>query len=411
MPSDIRSRLVDQSDIAGISLMLRALRGGRFQTRQQLGELTLLSRSQINQRLGLLRAAGLIEELSTSESTGGRPARALSITRGRGYVLSAALGIEGLVIAAVDLSGDLIDERRADVQIALGPHKVLDSCLELSRELMATANLNAPWGVGISVPGPVDHDRGTVSSPPVMPGWNRFPIQQWLQDRLSSPCWIDNDANAIAVGEHRYGTGRGHDDLIAVEIGAGIGSGIIMGDALQRGDKGCAGDIGHLPVRDSQVPCRCGNIGCLEAVAGGMALTELANQLIHDGQSAILTEISAGLPATAADLTRAAEFGDTLCLGLVQQAGARIGAVLANVVSILNPSKVIIGGSLSNSEALFTAIRKSLYAQALPLASRDLLLQRSSLGDVAGVLGTAELVLDQLFSPLVFSQWLAIEKS
>ena len=393
-------------DGAGLSLMLRALRGSGPHTRQQLGEHACLSRPQVNQRLQVLRELGLVDDGAATSSSVGRPPRAVLIRRGRGFVLSCALGVKGLVVSMVDLSGELVDDRQEDMDVAMGPAVVLGRCVQLCNELTAAAAGGEPWGVGISVPGPVDYAKGAVVSPPVMPGWDQFPIRGWMSDKLNAPCWVDNDANAMAVGEHRYGAGRGHDDLVCVKIGSGIGSGIIMSGALQRGDKGCAGDIGHLPIMGSHVPCRCGNVGCLEAVAGGLALTAVAEGLAQRGESSVLTETLGGRPATAADLTRAAELGDTTCLAILQEAGERIGSVLANVVSLPNPSQVIIGGGLSHAgEMLFTAIRKSLYAHALPLASRDLLLRTSVLGDKAAVYGTAELVLDQLFSPAILQRW------
>ncbi|MFF2445440.1 ROK family protein, partial [Priestia megaterium] len=194
---------------------------------------------------------------------------------------------------------------------------------------------------------------------------------------------------------------------VYVKLGSGIGSGIIMGGVLQRGDGGCAGDVGHLPVPGASAPCPCGNIGCLEAVAGGLALGRVAAALAEDGRSPLLRTLAEdGAEPDASALARAAERGDPAALETLRLAGSQIGEVLASVVSLLNPSQLVLGGGLSYSgDVLVSSIRTSLYARALPLASRDLLVRRAALGEAGGVLGTAELIVERLFSPGVLDQW------
>lgn len=388
----------------GIDLVLRTVRTRGPQTRQDLVAATGLSRSQIDQRLDQLRELGLIEEVEQTVVTGGRRARPIGLRRDSGHVLAISMGVTGVVVGAVGLDGRLQGEESRPIDIAAGPHEVLGGCLELCAELAATA-AGKTWAAGIAVPGPVDIDEGIVVSPPVMPGWDGFPIRSWLASRLRVPVWLDNDANVTALGEYRYGAGRGHDDLVYVKLGSGIGAGIIMGGALQHGNGGSAGDIGHLPVPGSATPCRCGNSGCLEAVAGGLALARVAEQLAESGSTYLRRAREQGR-LDAASLVRAAEHGDDRALAELHRAGGRIGEVLASVVSLLNPAQLIVGGGLARAgDVLLSSLRKSLYARALPLASRDLLVRRAELGDAGGLNGTAELVLDALFAPALFSQW------
>ncbi|MER5645867.1 ROK family protein [Streptosporangium sp. NPDC002524] len=385
--------------------VVRALRGAGPLTRQDLMAHTGLTRAQVDQRLEQLRQLDLVEDGSGSVVTGGRRARAISLRRRAGYVLSVALGASGVTVAAVDLSGAIIDDRSQPIDIAAGPHDVLGTCVELCQRVLDEVG-GRPWAVGVTVPGPVDLDRGIVVSPPIMPGWDQFPIRDWLGDKLGLAAWLGNDANATALGEYRYGAGKGHRNMVYVKLGSGIGSGIIMGGVLQHGDGGCAGDVGHLPVPGQTLPCRCGNIGCLEAVAGGFALARVAEEIAESGRSGVLTAMRENGPLNAAALARAAEYGDNEALEVLQLAGAQIGEVLAFVVSLLNPSQLVIGGGLSYSgDVLLSSVRKSLYARALPLASRDLLVRRAALGEAGGVQGTAELLYERLFSPLVLEQW------
>ena len=397
----------------GPEALLRVLRTTGPATRQELMAGTGLTRAQIDQRLEALRELGLVEETVVALNTGGRRPRAITLRPRAGFVLTFCIGATGLVVAAVDLAGDLIDERRHTVDVAEGPHAVLGHCVALGQELTAEIGA-APWGIGVCVPGPVDIDRGIVVSPPIMPGWDHFPIRDWVADKTDTACWLDNDANATAVGEFRHGAGRTLrervGEMVYVHLGTGIGAGIIMGGRLQRGDGGGAGDVGHLPSPGADVACPCGNVGCLEAVAGGRALGRLAEQLATDERSPLLAEMRNQLPAgatlDAAALARAAERGDSTSLEALRTAGDRIGEVLASVVSLLNPAQLVIGGGLSRSgDILLSAVRKSLYNRALPLASRDLLVRRATLGDVGAAFGLAEQVLDGLFSVELLDQW------
>jgi predicted NBD/HSP70 family sugar kinase len=329
-------------------------------------------------------------------------------------VLTCSIGATGVLVTAIDLAGTVLTERRGLLDISAGPSSVLGACAGLIERLIDDLG-DQPWGVGVSVPGPVDIDAGIVVNPPIMAGWDRFPIRDWMAEKLNAAVWLDNDANAAALGELRHGLGRASQErsageLVYVHLGTGIGSGIVMGGRLQRGALGCAGDVGHLPSPGATAPCPCGNSGCLEAVAGGAALGRVARSLAEDGRSPALSEMAAALPdgqqLDAADLSRAAERGDAAALNALRTAGTQIGEVLAFVVSLLNPGQLILGGGLALSgDLMLSAVRQSLYARALPLASRDLLVRRTSLNELGSAHGLAELVIDGLFTPEVLDSW------
>jgi glucokinase-like ROK family protein len=265
------------------------------------------------------------------------------------------------------------------------------------------------WGIGIGVPGPVEFESGRPVSPPIMPGWDLYPVRE----RFASyrvPVWVDNDVNIMALGEGTAGLGRGRDNFVFIKIGTGIGAGIIVGGRLHRGTKGCAGDIGHIQVIDSgpEVVCRCGHFGCLEALAGGAALGRDAEAAAREGRSrflATLLEEKGSLEAL--DVARAATHGDPTSVELVTSAGRLVGRVVAGIVNFFNPSLVVIGGGVAGTgDLLLATIRESVYRRSLPLATRDLTVKRSTLGGLAGVVGAAAMVTDELFAPQRLSQWL-----
>jgi predicted NBD/HSP70 family sugar kinase len=221
---------------------------------------------------------------------------------------------------------------------------------------------------------------------------------------------VDNEVNLMALGEFRAGAGRGVRDLVFIKIGSGIGAGLISGGQLHRGANGCAGDVGHIAVLDDEtVVCRCGNTGCLEALAGGAALARDGLVAATSGRSRFLAQlISSGAPVDAKAIARAAEHGDPVSVDLLQRSGRRVGDMLATLVNFFNPSLILIGGGVAASgDQFLAAIRQSVYARSLPLATRDLRLSRSPLGDRAGLMGAGFMVADELFSHELLGAWLA----
>jgi glucokinase-like ROK family protein len=243
-----------------------------------------------------------------------------------------------------------------------------------------------------------------------MPGWNGYPVRDRFVERYGAPVWVDNDVNIMALGEWRSGAARYHANVVFVKIGTGIGAGVISDGYLHRGARGSAGDVGHIQVTDDRsVVCRCGNIGCLEAMAGGHALAREAEAAARDGRSAYLAEILAsGGRLSARDLADGATRGDGVCQELLQRSGHLVGAMLASVVNFFNPSLIVIGGGVASAgDQLLAAVREAVYRRSLPLATRDLLILPSALGGRTGSIGAAAMVADELFSPANLAATLA----
>ncbi len=396
------------SEVGGESLdalvsILDEIRQARSRSRAELVTRTGLSRGVVAQRVAELIELGLVVDDELGPSTGGRPPRQMSFRADAGHVLVADLGATSIDVAVTDLDGRILGHRDEPADIAAGPDACLQRVDELFAELTA-ATRDLPgrlWGIGIGVPGPVEFRSGRPVSPPIMPGWDDYPVRERFVARYSAPVWVDNDVNVLALGEWRAGIAVGHDNVIVVKIGTGIGAGIISNGHIHRGAQGSAGDVGHIQVvDDTAIICRCGNVGCLEALAGGAAIG-------RDGETAALEGRSERLVAaldqhgrvTAADVARAASFGDPVSVALLQSAGRRVGLMLASVVNLFNPSLVVVGGGVAQSgDQLLAAIRETVYRRSLPLATRELIIHRSSLGALAGVIGASSMVVEQLFS-------------
>ena len=373
----------------GAGLLLGLIRDGEAVTRSDLVRLTGLARSTVAQRLEALLQHGLVYEAGGSASTGGRPPTLLAFNEGAGVVLVADLGATHSRLVASDLAGAPLAEVALDLDIARGPEQVLGAVHERFTELLRDIDRRPDdvRGIGVGVPGPVAFHKGEPVNPPIMPGWDAFPIPAWFAERYDAPVLVDNDVNIMAVGEH-WTQWRDAAEMLCVKVGTGIGCGIVVDGHIHRGAQGAAGDIGHIRVSGhDDVICRCGNVGCLEAVAGGRAL------------AARLSE--AGLPASnSRDVVGLVRGGEPLAIQAVREAGRYLGEVLATSVNFFNPAVIVIGGDLAEAhQQLLTGVREVIFQRSLPLATGDLRIVPSRLGDRAGAIGAAVMVTEHVLAP------------
>ncbi|NMH98786.1 ROK family protein [Pseudonocardia sp. K10HN5] len=400
----------DQLD--SLVAVLDMVRFGEARTRPELSRRAGLGRTVITQRLGQLIGSGLLEEGQLGRSTGGRAPRELRFRAEAGAVLVAELGATGLSAGLTDLAGNLLVHRDATWDIAAGPEATLSLVEELFDALLADGHPSPVWGIGVGVPGPVEFASGRPVAPPIMPGWDGYPVRDRLAARYDVPVWVDNEVNTMALGEVRAGLARDVADMIYVKIGTGIGAGLVSGGRLHRGAQGCAGDIGHVALVSSvpgaaDVVCRCGNVGCLEALAGGAALARDATVAAGEGRSPVLAQRLEQGPLQALDVVTAAEFGDPVAVELLQRAGRLVGETLAALVNFYNPAMVLLGGGVGASgDLLLASIRHAVYRRSLPLATRDLQIARSPLSGRAGLLGAAFMVVDELLSRERLGRWI-----
>jgi glucokinase-like ROK family protein len=394
--------------------VLDLIRFGEVTTRPELSRRSGLGRTVVAQRVSQLLQSGLLTEGPRAPSTGGRPARALKFRAEAGAILAVELGATSLGIGIADLAGKLTASYEEPCDIAAGPDAVLSRAEELLDDLLAERPPQASpvWGVGIGLPGPVEYASGRPIAPPIMPGWDGYPVRGRLAERYDVPTWVDNDVNLMALGELRLGLARGERDVVFIKLGTGIGAGLISGGLLHRGAQGAAGDVGHIAVADdSSVICRCGNVGCLEALAGGAALGKLATDAARSGRSQFLaSRLAERDPGTlaASDLGEAAMRGDPVAVEIFGQTGRHIGGMLATLVNFFNPSLVVIGGGIAAAgDQLLASIRQTVYQRSLPLATRDLRIARSALSDKSGLHGAALVVVDELLSRLRLPLWIS----
>jgi glucokinase-like ROK family protein len=404
------TRLASLTDIPpGLVEILDYIRRHGPCTRGALAEEIGLSRAVITQRLAALASYGLIAEDGVGPSTGGRAPRRLRFCADAGYLLVADLGATSIDVAVADLGGDILAHLAEPADISAGPDVVLARVETLFEEALRQAGPpGVLWGIGIGVPGPVEFETGRPISPPIMPGWDDYRVRGRFAP-YGVPVWVDNDVNVMALGELTAGIGRGLENFVFVKIGTGIGAGIIVRGEIHRGAQGCAGDIGHIQIAaDREVICRCGNVNCLEAHAGGAALARDGEAAAREGRSPFLRAILEETGSLdAADVARGATHGDVASVELIANAGQLVGQAVAAIVNFFNPSLIVIGGGVAGAgDTLLATIRQTVYRRSLPLSTRDLGVHRSTLRDRAGVVGAATMVANELFAPAFMSRWL-----
>ncbi|MFD0790687.1 ROK family protein [Microbacterium insulae] len=311
-----------------------------------------------------------------------------------------------ITVGVADLRGRLLRTSHEDWSVENGPDATMQRVKEHMESLAAQEPTPRPWGIGVGVPGPVDVTTARLVSPPIMPGWDGFSARAWLREHFDAPVWVDNDVNLMAIGEWTSGPGPRADDMLFIKLGTGIGSAVISRGRLLRGQRGAAGDIGHIHVTDSaNAVCRCGLVGCLEAVAGGWSL--LAEATLRSEESPVFRRaIAERGQITLGDIGAAARDGDPLVRELVESRATAVGDVAANLVNFANPGQLVIGGGvLRTGEDFLEVISDVIRRRGTRLATDGLVIRAASLNQQEGVVGAVLLAAENLFAPAALAQW------
>lgn len=382
----------------GCGAILSLIASGKAQSRSSLAKASGRSRSTIAERLAALFAAGFVQESAEALPSGGRPARVLRLNKNFGIVLVANVGEDHVHLAVTDLEPDIIAERVSALDVRSGPETILAWIAKEFGVLLEEVRRPKPevLGICLGLPAPVDYDAARIFGPSVMLGWDDFDIRGWMSAHFAAPVLVENDVNLMTLSEFR----RFWPDVgqfLFIKAGTGIGSGIISDGRIYRGAQGAAGDIGHIQFSSVDAPlCRCGKLGCVEARAAGWAL---ARDLRTRGFKA----------QNARDVIDLVRINQPEAIQLVRAAGRVLGEVTADVVSVLNPAVIVIGGTLSEAEEhLLSGVRELVYQRSLPLATRKLQIAaaRSDPG-VGLLLGAAHLVIESQLAPAAVERTIA----
>jgi glucokinase len=320
-----------------------------------------------------------------------RDAPVLAIDIGGTKILTAIFSTDGRMLTS-DVRPTLAGE---GVDAVIGRLlSAIDSILNSRR--MEPSQLGA---IVIACAGGIDTGRGVVVTPsPNMPGWVDIPLADIVRRKFSASTFLVNDASAAALGEHRYGAGRGVNNLVLITLGTGIGGGIITDGRLYLGAVGGAGEIGHMSIDVNGPKCGCGNTGCLEILASGTAVASDAIRRIHQGERSILSEMVGGKieNITAEMVGKAARSGDKVSRDVIARAAFYLGIGMVNIANIFNPEMIVIGGGMAElGEMIIEPGRRLVTERAFSISSRVVRIVTAQLGNEAGVYGAAAYALDK----------------
>lgn len=378
------------------------IRTGRARTRQELARQTGMGRNTISSLINVAIDAGLIAPDGSAPSTGGRAPATWRFRQEAGLALVVGVHTSTLRLAVTDLAGQPIERRTLNWPITRGPAATLARAAEELQDMVRGHDLPV-WAAAVSLPGPIDQETGRPSSPPIMPGWDDFDVIGTLSRSLDVPVTTGNDVNIMLLG---YASalpgrvGRKPANILYLQVGTGIGVGIISNGHLHLGAAGAAGDIGHVQVSGTDsVICRCGRTGCLEAVAGGWALLRDARRAAVEGLSPHLREcLDRSGELTTEDIVVGVGLGDTECVTLMVRSATAVGDALAMLVSFFNPDRVVLAGPMPQGCSMFLDVVKRIVGErALSLATADLEILPATSGLDDELRGCALLAVDSVF--------------
>ena len=368
-------------------MVLDLIRSGEATTRNDLLERLGWSRITLARRLEELLNASIIMSVGQLDSRGGRPPETFAVKPDSGVLLALDIGGSHSMVAITDLVSNILSVDQADIGPSQGPAEIFEWAGQVFDHMLDRLGKTRAdvLGIGVGVPGPVDVTTGRLASPQVDAQWDGIAARDYFASRYGHAVLaVDRDVNVMTLAEARRGTVK-YRDIVGIKAGIGIGLGFVLDGAVYRGARGGAGDLSRPRIGG-------GRLQRLETVASGAVMRA---ELVARGYKV----------RTGADIVELADRGDHRTLSLLEETGTILGQTLADIVGLINPEAVIVGGSLAAAgDAFITPIRDAIYAGAREFATRDLVVERSGLGAVAGLTGASLLAQAAVFEPARISR-------
>ena len=361
-------------------------------SRAEIARHTGRSRSTISEVVARLLDTGLVEEVGSGESRGGRRPILIGFRDGAGVILGVDLGATHVSVILTDLRGSALAWHDRAYPVRTDPGGAGKLVVELCRDCVTEWNGDSRllMGIGVAVPSPVDPESPDRVLERIHPAWRGRAILDRLDASFGAPVFVDNDANLGAVAERWWGKAQGVDDFIYLKVATGVGAGLMIGGEIYRGSTGVAGEIGHIVVDPSGPECVCGSHGCLATFVGTGALVERTRDLLRSSPPSTL----AGMDLNIRIIEEAALRDDPVALRVVHEAAHHLGIALAGLLNLLNPGSVVVGGSLARAgDRLLLPLREAVLRRTLVTSAAAAEIVVSELGPRATALGAATHVL------------------
>lgn len=372
-------------------------------SRAEIARETGLSATTVSLLINVLLESGFVHESGTGKSSGGRPPILVAFDYSFRYLLGVDMGATHLTVVLMNLAGQVVARRYQRYDVAHDPAGTLETMLALVEAALADAGQSVATvlGMGVAVPAPLEGEHLDRPSGVILPEWDGIDLIDVLQPALSLPICVENDANAGAIAEKWWGRGTKHDNLAYIKLSTGVGSGLITGGTIYRGNGGTAGEIGHTTIDLDGPHCRCGKRGCLESYVGASTLIARVTQMRRETTPEKLPVE----PETIHEIIEAASAGDAQCRAVLEQAGSYVGVGIANLLNVLNPGLVVLGGELAAAGDFFLdAVLRSVRERAMPKAAQEAEICFSGVGHDAVAIGAATVMLQHAFEPANLSR-------
>ncbi len=390
----------DQESLRQINLstVLTHLRENAPISRAALAEMTGLNRATITRLVRELIEHGFVRETGFQSVRAGRPSILLQLNPDAGCIIGAEIEVKFGSIILTDLAAHVLWRKEVDFGDSDEPRAIVDSMIELVRQACAKAAERNRYvlGIGMSLPGLVDVSSGVLLFAPNM-RWSDVPVKEWLEREFEIPIYVDNKANMAALAESYFGSARGSDFVLYINITAGVGAGIVLNQRIMAGAAGLAGEVGHMTLNPDGPRCNCGSQGCWETYVSALAVFRRARIAILDGEESKLADVVGDEfeRITIPLMVEAAQRGDRVALNSLKETGYYLGVGLANLINTFNPQKVVLGGYVTQAyEFLLPVIKKTIQERALrwPCEAADIVVatylnDASLMGAVATVYG------------------------
>jgi predicted NBD/HSP70 family sugar kinase len=381
-----------------LSLVLNLIHRNGSISRSDIIHETDLSATTVSALVNVLMQSGFIRQGAEGASSGGRRPIMLEFNYKSRRVIGIDMGASHITVLAMDLHGEVEARESRKFDVINHPQDALEVIVRMVHQVMTTTGLRSKsfMGIGMTVPAPLTGENLDQMVTYYMPAWDGISPADELRHKIDIPVYVENDANAAAVGEKWWGSGKNYEDMAYIKLGIGVGSGIVLNNQVYRGNNGTAGEIGHTTLDVNGRACRCGNTGCMESYVGGPGLIKD----VVDGYQHLGKPLPFAKNFGVDDIVHAAMAGDPVCQGVIQNAGRYLGIAIANLLNLVNPGLVILGGDLVEAnDLLLTAVRQSIEERAMPIKAQHAEIKLGLLGANAVAIGAGTLVIHNAFLP------------
>jgi len=371
-------------------------------SRTNLGRATRIRMPVITALIRDLIEQGVLVESGRSAAGRGRKQILLSLNSRHGFVVGIEIDLDHMMALGVDVCGNIVAKRSMAMPAQKTNAAIVKELIALTESLIRESGYerSALKGIGIADPGIVDSKEGVALLCSLMPEWRNVPLRRLVESHFAVPVLLEENTRAKILCEHRHGAGQGLQHLLFIDVGSGIGCGIMIDGQLYRGHTNMAGELGHVRVVENGLICNCGSSGCLETVASYPAIIRQVIKALQDGTQSMITDLAGQRLETIsmAHVFQAAEHGDKLALGLLDHAVQYLGHAIANAVNLFNPEAILLEASMAGAEKLMvTPIRQIIHRQVITVAGNTPEVRVAKIGAEAAAWGVAMLMLDQLF--------------